>query len=33
MACPYIIFRMENGKIVESWGYWPDYEIRKMLME
>ena len=27
------IFRMENEKIVESWGYWPDYEIRKMLME
>lgn len=26
------IFRMENGKIVESWGYWPDYGIRELLM-
>lgn len=27
------IFRMENGKIVESWGYWPDYQIRQMLLD
>lgn len=25
------IFRMENGKIVESWGYWPDALIMQML--
>ena len=25
------IFRMENGKIAESWGYWPDLQIRQML--
>lgn len=24
-------FRVEDGKIVESWGYWPDYEIERML--
>lgn len=24
-------FRVENGQIVESWGYWPDYDmIRQM---
>ena len=26
-------FRVENGKIVESWGYWPDYEIERMLRQ
>lgn len=25
------IFRIENGKIVESWGYWPDSEIKDKL--
>lgn len=25
------IFRIENKKIVESWGYWPDDEIRSKL--
>ncbi len=25
-------FKVENGKIVESWGYWPDKEIEKMLL-
>ena len=25
------IFRMENGKFVESWGYWPDMQIHEML--
>ena len=24
-------FRVENGRIVESWGYWPDREIEEML--
>lgn len=24
-------FRVENGKIVESWGYWPDKEIEEKL--
>ena len=24
-------FRVENGKIVESWGYWPDREIEEKL--
>lgn len=24
-------FRVENGKIVESWGYWPDKEIEQKL--
>ena len=24
-------FRVENGKIVESWGYWPDLEIEQKL--
>lgn len=24
-------FRIENGKIVESWGYWPDMEILEKL--
>lgn len=26
-------FRVENGKIVESWGYWPDKEIERKLSE
>lgn len=26
------IFRLEDGKIVESWGYWPDYQIRNLLI-
>ena len=25
------IFRMENSKIVESWGYWPDMQILELL--
>lgn len=25
------IFRLKDGKIVESWGYWPDYQIEEML--
>ena len=25
------IFRMKNGKIVESWGYWPDMQILELL--
>ena len=25
------IFRMENQKIAESWGYWPDMQIKEML--
>ncbi len=25
------IFRMENGLIVESWGYWPDTQIKELL--
>lgn len=25
------IFRLENGKIVESWGYWPDAYIKECL--
>ena len=24
-------FRLEDGKIVESWGYWPDKEIEQIL--
>lgn len=24
-------FRMDHGKIVESWGYWPDKAIEQML--
>ena len=24
-------FRLEDGKIVESWGYWPDKEIERIL--
>ena len=24
-------FRVVNGKIVESWGYWPDDDIRRQL--
>ncbi|MBD5544212.1 MAG: ester cyclase [Lachnospiraceae bacterium] len=27
------IFRIENGLIVESWGYWPDMNIREMLIK
>ena len=25
------IFRLENGIILESWGYWPGYEMTQML--
>ena len=25
-------FKVENGKIVESWGYWPDKQIEEMLL-
>lgn len=25
-------FRIANGKIVESWGYWPDKEIEQKLL-
>ena len=25
------IFRLENGKIAESWGYWPDIQILELL--
>ncbi|MBQ4546211.1 MAG: ester cyclase [Oscillospiraceae bacterium] len=25
-------FRVENGKITESWGYWPDKEIEAKLL-
>ena len=25
------IFRVKNGKIVESWGYWPDMQILERL--
>ena len=25
------IFRIENGLIAESWGYWPDMEITELL--
>ena len=25
------VFRMENGRIAESWGYWPDMEIKELL--
>lgn len=24
-------FKLEDGKIIESWGYWPDMEIKKIL--
>lgn len=24
-------FKVENGKITESWGYWPDKEIEEKL--
>lgn len=27
------IFLIENGQIIESWGYWPDIEIRNKLLE
>ena len=26
-------FKVSNGKIVESWGYWPDKEIEQLLMQ
>lgn len=26
------IFRIENGQIIESWGYWPDIEIKNKLL-
>lgn len=26
-------FKVENGKIVESWGYWPDLQIQQLLKE
>lgn len=26
------IFRIENGQIIESWGYWPDIEIKSKLL-
>lgn len=26
-------FKVENGKIVESWGYWPDDAIRRLLTQ
>lgn len=25
-------FKVSNGKIVESWGYWPDKQIEEMLL-
>lgn len=25
-------FQVENGKIVESWGYWPDWDIERQLL-
>ena len=25
-------FRVDNGKIVESWGYWPDKDIEQQLL-
>ena len=25
------VFRMENGRIAESWGYWPDMQIQELL--
>ena len=25
-------FKVENGKIVESWGYWPDKDIEQKLL-
>ena len=27
------IFRIENGLIVESWGYWPDLAIKELLIK
>lgn len=27
------IFRLENHKVIESWGYWPDLDIIKQLKE
>lgn len=27
------IFRIENGLIVESWGYWPDMAIKELLIK
>lgn len=26
------IFRIENGRIAESWGYWPDMQIKELLI-
>lgn len=26
-------FKVENGKITESWGYWPDKEIEQKLLD
>ena len=26
------IFRLDNGKTPESWGYWPDMQIKEMLI-
>lgn len=26
-------FKVSNGRIVESWGYWPDKEIEQLLMQ
>ena len=26
------IFKLENGLIVESWGYWPDMQIKELLI-
>lgn len=26
------VFRMENQQIAESWGYWPDMQIKAMLL-
>jgi len=25
-------FKVDNGKIVESWGYWPDKDIERQLL-
>ena len=29
---PILKFKVENEKIVESWGYWPDKEIERQLL-
>ena len=26
------IFKLKNGLIVESWGYWPDMQIKELLI-